>query len=151
MFIVLCVSGCWLVNLLVRLLLGLVFVIGGFFSYFGNTDINPVTGEKQRVQLTPRQEVILGLESRQKMAAQHGGLFPDERLQAYIDTVGDQVVQRSSAAKSPYPFEFHLLRDPQTVNAFALPGGRFSLRRRCSVGCKRKRNWQRCLAMKSVM
>ncbi|MBE9031356.1 M48 family metallopeptidase [filamentous cyanobacterium LEGE 11480] len=110
-------------NLLIRLLLGLVFVIGGLFSYFGNTDINPVTGEKQRVQLSPRQEVIIGLETRQKMAAQHGGLYPNERLQTYVDSVGARVVQRSDASKSPYPFEFHLLRDSRTVNAFALPGG----------------------------
>jgi predicted Zn-dependent protease len=119
----LCFLDALVVSLLIRLILGLVFVVGGLFSYFGNTDINPVTGEKQRVQLTPRQEVVLGLESRQQMAAQHGGLFPDERLQAYIDAVGDRVIKQSSAGKSPYPFEFHLLRDGQTVNAFALPGG----------------------------
>jgi predicted Zn-dependent protease len=119
----LCVSGCFAVSFIIRLILGLVFVVGGLFSYYGHTDINPVTGEKQRVQITPRQEVIIGLESRQKMAAQYGGLLPDERLQGYVKSVGERVVQRSSAGTSPYPFEFHLLRDPQTVNAFALPGG----------------------------
>jgi predicted Zn-dependent protease len=118
-----CVFRDAAVSLLIRLILGLVFVVGGLFNYYGNTDVNPVTGEKQRVQLTPRQEVVLGLESRQKMAAQYGGLFPDERLQGYVKTVGARVVQRSSAGKSTYPFEFHLLRDPKTVNAFALPGG----------------------------
>jgi predicted Zn-dependent protease len=111
------------VSLIIRLILGLVFVIGGLFSYYGHSDVNPVTGEKQRVQLTPRQEVVLGLQSRQQMAAQYGGLFPNERLQAYVKTVGDRVVQHSIAGKSPYPFEFHLLRDPKVVNAFALPGG----------------------------
>jgi predicted Zn-dependent protease len=111
------------VSLIIRLVLGLVFLLGGLFSYFGNTDVNPVTGEKQRVQLTPRQEIVLGMQSRQRMAAQHGGLYPSDRVQAYVDSVGERVVQRSSAAKSPYPFEFHLLRDEKTVNAFALPGG----------------------------
>jgi predicted Zn-dependent protease len=111
------------VSLIIRLVLGLVFLLGGLFSYFGNTDVNPVTGEKQRVQLTPRQEIVLGMQSRQRMAAQHGGLYPSDRLQAYVDSVGERVVQRSGAAKSPYPFEFHLLRDEKTVNAFALPGG----------------------------
>lgn len=82
-----------------------------------------MTGENQRVQLTPRQEIVLGLQSRQQMAARHGGLFPDENLQAYVQSVGDRIVSRSQAAKSPYRFEFHLLRDPQVVNAFALPGG----------------------------
>ncbi len=57
------------------------------------------------------------------MAAQHGGLYPDKLLQDYVDQVGEQVVQQSAAESTPYPFEFHLLRDPQTVNAFALPGG----------------------------
>jgi predicted Zn-dependent protease len=115
------------VSILVRLILGAVFLLGGLFSYFGNVDINPVTGEKQRVQLTPRQEVVLGMQSRQQMAQQHGGLFPNETLQAYIDQVGDRLVKSSDARKSPYPFEFHLLRDQKTINAFALPGGQVFL------------------------
>jgi predicted Zn-dependent protease len=32
-------------------------------------------------------------------------------------------VVRSGASQCGYPFDFHLLADPQTVNAFALPGG----------------------------
>jgi predicted Zn-dependent protease len=111
------------VSVLIRLILGLIFAIGGLFNYYGNTSQNPVTGENQRVQLTPRQEIVLGLQSRQQMAARHGGLFPDQGLQNYMDQVGQRIVQRSSASKSPYTYEFHLLRDPQTVNAFALPGG----------------------------
>nr|WP_199298505.1 M48 family metalloprotease [Leptolyngbya sp. FACHB-17] len=101
----------------------MVFAVGSLFSYFGATNVNPVTGENQRVQLSPRQEIALGLQSRQQMATRHGGLFPEQSLQDYIDAVGERVVQRSEAAKAPYPFEFHLLRDSQTVNAFALPGG----------------------------
>ncbi|MCA1994291.1 MAG: M48 family metallopeptidase [Coleofasciculus sp. S288] len=110
-------------RLLFRLAIGLLFALFGFISYCSNVSHNPITGEQQRVQLTPRQEVVLGVQARQEMAAQHGGLYPDETLQAYIDRVGEQVVQQSDASKSPYPFEFHLLRDSRTINAFALPGG----------------------------
>lgn len=110
-------------RLLIRLGLGLLFALFGFISYCTNVVENPVTGERQRVQLSAQQEVQIGLQARQKMAAQHGGLLPDTRLQAYVDQVGERVVQQSGAAKSGYPFEFHLLRDPQTINAFALPGG----------------------------
>jgi predicted Zn-dependent protease len=111
-------------ELLIRLLLGLVFAIGGLFSYYGNATDNPVTGERQRVGgMSLRQEVMLGLQSRQQVAAQHGGLYQNENVQAYVKAVGDRVVKNSDAGKSPYPFEFHLLKDPQTVNAFALPGG----------------------------
>ena len=110
-------------RLLVRLLIGAIFAIFGMFNYFTNVSENPITGEKQRVQLSPQQEIIIGRQSAPKMMAQHGNLYPDQTLQDYIDEVGNRVVQNSAAQNSPYPFEFHLLRDPQTVNAFALPGG----------------------------
>lgn len=106
-----------------RFVIGLIFALFGFVNYCGNVSENPVTGEVQRVQLSPRQEVSLGLQSRQQVAAQFGGLHPDPTLQTYLDRVGERVVQQSEAAQSSYPFEFHLLRDPQTVNALALPGG----------------------------
>ncbi len=110
-------------RLLVRLGIGALFALFGLITYLTNVDVNPVTGERQRVQLSPRQEITLGLQARDNMAARHGGLYPDSRLQDYIDQVGQRVVQQSDAAKAPYPFEFHLLRDPKTINAFALPGG----------------------------
>ena len=42
-----------------------------------------------------------------------------------VEEVGGRIVHNSDARKSPYVenFHFHLLRDPKTVNAFALPGG----------------------------
>ncbi|MDY7016352.1 MAG: M48 family metalloprotease [Cyanobacteriota bacterium] len=110
-------------KLLVRLAIGGLFALFALINYLTNVTENPVTGETQRIQLSPRQEVVLGLESRSRVAAQHGGLDPDATLQNYIDRVGGQVVTRSQASKSGYPFEFHLLSDRRTINAFALPGG----------------------------
>ncbi|BAZ46019.1 hypothetical protein NIES4102_30470 [Chondrocystis sp. NIES-4102] len=110
-------------RLLIRLAIGAIFGIFGLFNYFTNVSDNPITGERQRVQLSPQQEVIIGRQSAPQMAAKHGNLYPDQRLQSYIDQVGNRVIQNSLAKESAYPFEFHLLRDPQTVNAFALPGG----------------------------
>ena len=110
-------------RLLVRLALGAIFAVFGMFNYFTNVSENPITGETQRVQLSPQQEIVIGRQSAPEMAAQHGNLYPDRALQDYVDFVGNKVVQSSAAKDSPYPFEFHLLRDPQTVNAFALPGG----------------------------
>ncbi|MFM2311017.1 MAG: hypothetical protein RLZZ04_293 [Cyanobacteriota bacterium] len=110
-------------SLLIRLAIGAIFAIFGMFNYFTNVSENPITGEQQRVQLSPEQEVIIGRQSAGQMAEQHGNLYPDQTLQDYVDEVGNRVVQNSVAKGSPYPFEFHLLRDPQTINAFALPGG----------------------------
>ncbi len=110
-------------SLLIRLIIGAVFALFGMLNYFTNISENPITGEKQRIQLSPQQEIVIGRQSAPKMAAQHGNLYPDSILQSYIDEVGNRVVRNSAAKTSDYPFDFHLLRDPQTVNAFALPGG----------------------------
>src|SRR4030067_676446 len=37
--------------------------------------------------------------------------------------VGQRLVAKSVASQTDSPFEFHLLADPDTINAFALPGG----------------------------
>jgi beta-barrel assembly-enhancing protease len=112
-----------MLRLLIRLGIGLLFALFGLINYYTNVTENPVTGERQRVQLSPQQEVALGLQSRQQVASEYGGLYPDATLQSYIDQVGETLVDSSAASKSPYPYEFHLLRDNRTVNAFALPGG----------------------------
>lgn len=128
---VICCQDVWekqVDRLLMRLGIGLLFAVFGLFTYCTNVVTNPVTGEKQRVQLSPQQEVVLGQQSQAKMAAQYGGLFPNAALQSYVTEVGSRIVEKSAAAQSPspsshYPFKFYLLNDPQTINAFALPGG----------------------------
>lgn len=57
------------------------------------------------------------------MAAQYGGLHPDREAAEAVKKIGQQLVQNSRVSNTPYNFEFHLLADEQTVNAFALPGG----------------------------
>lgn len=106
-----------------RLLLALGLAAFALLSYCSTRSENPVTGETQYVDLSPDQEIAIGLRAAPEMAQQHGGLHPDQRAQAQVDEVGARVVERSAAAESPYRYEFHLLADPQTVNAFALPGG----------------------------
>lgn len=106
-----------------RLGIALVMVIFGLVAYFSATQENPITGETQRVSLSPDQEVALGLEAAPVMAREMGGLHPDGQVRAYVGEVGNRVVAQSTAKTSPYRFQFHVLADPKTVNAFALPGG----------------------------
>jgi predicted Zn-dependent protease len=80
-------------------------------------------GIEQHVSLTPEQEIAMGLQSLPMMVQQYGGLDPDQRGQNLVKTVGKKLVQNSVAAKTPYQYDFHLLADQETVNAFALPGG----------------------------
>jgi beta-barrel assembly-enhancing protease len=107
-----------------RLLVALIIAAISLLGYFGSSVFNPITEEKQHVgSITPEQEVALGLQAAPEMAQQFGGLDPDPQLQARVDRIGERLVSRSAAGKSPYRFEFHVLNDPQTINAFALPGG----------------------------
>ena len=107
-----------------RLWIALVVAAIALLGYFGTSVFNPITEEKQHVgSITPEQEVALGLQAAPEMAQQFGGLDSDAEAQARVDRVGERLVARSAAGKSPYQFEFHVLDDPQTINAFALPGG----------------------------
>ncbi|AVI51280.1 peptidase M48 Ste24p [Pukyongia salina] len=107
----------------IRIFIGLAIVAFAFMRKCASTETNPYTNREQAIALDPQEEIMLGVQSAPQMAAQHGGLYPDESLQAYVDRVGDKLVRNSVAAESPYQYEFHLLTDDQTINAFALPGG----------------------------
>jgi predicted Zn-dependent protease len=100
-----------------------MFAAFAFMSYQCSTEYNPVTGEEQHIAISPEQEIAMGLKAAPQMAAQHGGLHPDQRAQELVDRVGQRLVQSSRAGETEWEFDFHLLADPQTVNAFALPGG----------------------------
>ncbi|MEA2711109.1 MAG: hypothetical protein QOF78_3710, partial [Phycisphaerales bacterium] len=107
----------------------LVIAVIGIVGYLGKKSINPVTGEKQYVNLNPKQEIALGLQAAPEMAAQMGGVLDPKKdaRAALVAEVGHGIVKNSDASKpeSPYreSFNFYLLNDPNTINAFALPGG----------------------------
>jgi len=106
-----------------RLVIAAIIALFAVITYFGSTSENPLTGEKQRVAMTPEQEIALGYKSAPEMAAQMGGVSRNAQAVALVQRVGDGLARQSVAAKSPYRFSFHVLADPKTVNAFALPGG----------------------------
>jgi beta-barrel assembly-enhancing protease len=112
-----------------KLLLAGAMIIFSLISYFGSKQDNPVTGESQYIGITVEQEIALGLQAAPEMAQQFGGLDPDDSLQAIVDQVGNHIVASSPASDSPYEFDFHVLDDAETVNAFALPGGQLFITR----------------------
>jgi predicted Zn-dependent protease len=106
-----------------RLIIMLAIAAFSLFSYWGKRSVNPITGESQHISITPEQEVAMGLQSAPEMARQFGGVIADERIQQTVKALGQKIVAQSIAAQSGYPFDFHVLADDRTVNAFALPGG----------------------------
>jgi predicted Zn-dependent protease len=110
-------SGC------IRIVIALAVAAFAIISFLGSKQINPVTGQEQYISITKDQEIALGLQSAPEMEAKFSGLDPDVRYQNAIQLIGDKLVKESFASQADYPFEFHVLADAQTVNAFALPGG----------------------------
>lgn len=113
-----------------RLLMALLLVVFAVVGHFMSTrvEVNPVTGEEQRVTMSEQQEIALGLQAAPEMIQQYGGLAPDPRLRRLVEEVGNKLVQANARGAwaeqfQKYQFKFHLLADPETINAFALPGG----------------------------
>lgn len=110
-------------GLKMRLAMGLIIAALAVCSFLGSRSFNPVTGEDQYISLTTDQEIAMGLQAAPEMIQTYGGLYPDQEAQDVVDRVGYQVVQNSSANQTDWQFDFHVLNDPETINAFALPGG----------------------------
>ncbi len=122
-------GGAWKM----RLLIAAAMIVFALFRYFSMGQVNPITGEVQRVAISAAEEVRMGLAARSEMANQHGGLHPDQQAQDRVDAIGGELLVAlrnwlsEQGRTNPYQFEFHLLRDARTVNAFALPGGQVFL------------------------
>jgi beta-barrel assembly-enhancing protease len=112
-----------------RLVVAAIMVIATLVMYFGSSEDNPVTGDTQYVNLTVDQEIALGLQAAPELAQQFGGLDPDPQAAARVEEIGQRLVANSPASRSPYEYDFHLLADNQTINAFALPGGQIFITR----------------------
>jgi predicted Zn-dependent protease len=112
-------SGCGL-----RTIIGIAIILFGVVSYFTHESVNPTTGERQHVTLTADQEVAMGLQAAPAMISQMGGEVAESDARAQeVRLIGGKIAGTPLPKKSGYPYQYHLLADTQTVNAFALPGG----------------------------
>lgn len=109
-----------------RFVIAAIIAVISLITYFASSSDNPITGETQHVgNITHEQEVALGLQAAPEMAAQFGGISSDAQASQLVNDVCARLVSRSDAQQAAeyYRFECHLLADPNTINAFALPGG----------------------------
>lgn len=107
----------------IRIFIGLAIVAFAYIQRCSNRETNPYTGREQTINMSSEQEIAIGLQSAPQMIQDFGGLYPEQRLQTLVDAVGNRLVQNSLARETPYQYDFHLLADTKTINAFALPGG----------------------------
>jgi predicted Zn-dependent protease len=115
-------------------MIGVVIAIIAVVTYFGKEKVvNPETGESYRRAMNEDQQKALGLQAVQEMVPKMGGEADPSRdpAAALVDEVGERLVRNSGASKTPFAdnFNFYLIKDAQTINAFALPGGQVSITR----------------------
>jgi predicted Zn-dependent protease len=100
-----------------RFLLPLATIVG--LSVQGGCARNPVTGQLQLALISEAQEIQMGQQSAQEVAASIG-LVDDPPLQEYVQGLGQRLAADSE--RPNLPWSFAVVDDP-TPNAFALPGG----------------------------
>lgn len=108
---------------MIRFIIGAIIALMSVIGYFSSTSKNEVTGAKQHVSLTPDQEIALGIKAIPQLEQQYGPMETDPKAEAIVDGIGAKIIQSTAAGKTPYKFDFHVLNDNNTINAFALPGG----------------------------
>lgn len=84
----------------------------------------PITGRTQLILLSQSMEMELGLAS-YKDALKRAKLSEDREDVEMVNRVGRKIA--SVAERGDYEWEFNLIEDDKTVNAFALPGGKVAV------------------------
>jgi predicted Zn-dependent protease len=106
-----------------RVIIAIIIALISVATYYSKRVPNEITHEVQHLDLSVNQEIALGLQAAPQMAAEYGGPSSDREAAQRVSRIGNQIVRNSDAGRTDYRFHFTLLRDPNTVNAFALPGG----------------------------
>lgn len=87
--------------------------------------VNPATGRTDFVMMSERQEIELGQRYSQEVLKQYPR-YPDEKLQAYVQQVGERVARHGHRSQLQYSFT---VIDSPDINAFAVPGGHIYIHR----------------------
>ena len=87
--------------------------------------VNPATGKTDFVMMSEQQEIELGRNYAQEIAKQYPR-YADEKLQAYVQRVGERVARYGHRSHLSYSFT---VVDSAEINAFAIPGGHIYIHR----------------------
>lgn len=83
----------------------------------------PETGRSQLILLSESQEVSLGVQAYQEVLKDKK-ISKDPEANAMVRRVGERIARASS---KDYDWQFTVIDEPKTINAFALPGGKVAV------------------------
>ena len=81
--------------------------------------VNPVSGKKELMLFSEKQEIAMGQETDQSIRQQFG-IYEDKALNEYVNGIGQSMVPQSHRPNLEHHFA---ILDTSVVNAFAAPGG----------------------------
>jgi predicted Zn-dependent protease len=84
----------------------------------------PITGRSQLLLVPESQEVTLGIKAYQEILGK-AKLSQDAEINAMVNRVGRGIA--AAADRPDYQWEFKVIDDEKTANAFALPGGKVAV------------------------
>ena len=88
--------------------------------------VNPVTGDRELILVSGKQEIAMGAQNYAPMQQSQGGPYDiDPGLVKYVQSVGQQL---SAVSGVELPYEFIVLNN-SIPNAWALPGGKIAINR----------------------
>ncbi|MEO7394102.1 MAG: M48 family metalloprotease, partial [Chitinophagaceae bacterium] len=96
-----------------------IIILSTAMIFFNSCARNPVTGKKQVVLMSEKQEIEMGKAADPQIIAQFG-LYEDSSLQNFINLKGKQMAAISHRPKLDYGFR---VVNSEILNAFAVPGG----------------------------
>jgi len=81
--------------------------------------VNPVSGKKELMFFSEKQEIAMGQETDQAIRQEYG-IYEDKALNEYVNGIGQSMVPQSHRPNLQHHFA---VLDTSVVNAFAAPGG----------------------------
>ncbi|MFW5760131.1 MAG: M48 family metalloprotease, partial [Cyclobacteriaceae bacterium] len=102
-----------------RLKISIIFSLSAFILMLSSCAINPVTGKRQLMLISEKQEIRMGREYDPQITASFG-LYENEPLLNLIQEKGQEMADISHRPDLEYHFR---ILDSPVINAFAVPGG----------------------------
>jgi len=94
--------------------------------FFSGCAVNPVTGKKQIMMLSPQQEIGIDKQQSPFQFSSDYGITKDTGLNQYISDVGKNLLPNVHRPQMPYSFQ---CVNATYINAYAFPGGTIAITR----------------------
>ena len=103
---------------MIKTLSASILLLSCFF--FSGCAVNPATGQKQLMLISPSQESQMGKQYAPEVEKQLGGRIDNPALQNYINSIGQNIAHLSHLPDSHFTY---VAVEDEMINAMALPGG----------------------------